>query len=142
MSTKEYALNIVTFKRSLTDRIAMELENIVDTVEYRIENEIQSAADIDIVPRIERAVRSVTSSSGRYVANVATSSEHEQQTGITTPVEITCDGNNAFHECNLNDKTRVYNSDHACEFPVVRTHLDRQLYSHHSSVKERSYISL
>ena len=60
--------------RGLTG-IDREMSNIVDTVEDRIQNAILTAIDNIVAPKIELAIRSINSSSGRDVTSVTPNSE-------------------------------------------------------------------
>ena len=51
------------------------MSNIVDTVEDKIQNEILTAIDCIVAPKIELAIRSINSSSGRDVTRVAANSD-------------------------------------------------------------------
>ena len=59
------------------------MSNVVDTVENRIQNAILALVNNIITSRIESAVRSMKTSSGRDGASVVVSSGHGKQPGIT-----------------------------------------------------------
>ena len=73
----------------------------------------------------------MNASSGRDAASVMGSSEHGEQIGITAPFEDISDRNDTFQKLNLTDETGGYNPDDIGEFPVSRTHFDRQSHTHH-----------
>ena len=56
--------NVKTVERCFNEKINREMSNIVDTVEDRIQNEILTAIDNLVAPRIELAIRSINASSG------------------------------------------------------------------------------
>ena len=106
--------------------------NIVDTVEDRIQNEILTAMDNNITPRIELAVRSKNASSGRDVASVTANSECGERIRITASFENVSERSNTFHELNANDGIRGNILVEVGEFWVPRTHYERQPHTHHS----------
>ena len=59
------ALDVKTLERCFNQRIDREMDNIVDTVEDRIQNAILAAIDNIVAPKIELAIRSINASSGR-----------------------------------------------------------------------------
>ena len=67
----ENALNVKTLERCFNERIDRELNNIVETVEDRIQNAILTAIDNIVAPKIELAIRSINTSSGRDVTSVS-----------------------------------------------------------------------
>ena len=71
----ENVVIVQTLERFFNERIDREMVNIVEPVEYRIENAILTAIDNIITPRIEVAVRSIYASSGRDATSVTASSE-------------------------------------------------------------------
>ena len=108
------------------------MSNIVDTVEDRIQNEVLTAMDNNITPRIELAVRSINVSSGRDAARVTANSKGGERIGITASFENVSERNNTFHELNANDGTRGNIPFEVNELSVPRTHFDRQPHAHHS----------
>ena len=55
----ENALNVKTLERCFNERIDREMNNIVETVEDRIQNAILTAIDNIVAPNIELAIRSI-----------------------------------------------------------------------------------
>ena len=107
--------------------------NIVDTVEDRIQNAILTAIDYIVAPKIELAIRSIKSSSGRDVTSVSANSECREHVGINTSSENASGNNNILHVSNVNDETRHNIPDEVIELSVPETHFDRQAHTHHSS---------
>ena len=56
-ATNENVVNVETLERCFNERIDREMNNIVDTVEDRIQNAILTAIDNIVAPKIELAVR-------------------------------------------------------------------------------------
>ena len=69
-------MKIQTLEKCFTDWVDMEIGNIVETVEDRIKNEILTAMDNKITPRIELAARSINASIGRDTTSITAISEH------------------------------------------------------------------
>ena len=69
------ALSVKNLERCFNERIDREMNNIVDTVEDRIQNAILTAIDNIITPKIELAIRSINTSSGRDATSVSANSE-------------------------------------------------------------------
>ena len=67
----ENAMDVKTLERCFNERIDKEMNNIVDTVEDRIQNAILTAIDSVIAPKIEFSIRSKNASSGRDVTSMS-----------------------------------------------------------------------
>ena len=109
------------------------MNNIVDTVEDRIQNAILTAVDNIIMPKIELAVRSVNASSGRDVTSVVANSERGEHVGIDTSFENASGNNNTLRASILNDETRNNILHEAGDLPVPETRFDRHTPTHHRS---------
>ena len=68
--TNKNALNIQTLDRNLTNGCARKVDNIVDTVEDRIQNDISAAVKNISTSRTELAVRSKNASLRQGAASV------------------------------------------------------------------------
>ena len=112
-------------ERSFKERIDREMNNIVDTVEDKIQNAILTAVDNIIMPKIELAVSSVNASSGRDVTSVVANSERGEHVGIDTSFENASGNNNTLRASILNDETRNNILHEAGVLPVPETRFDR-----------------
>ena len=102
----ESTVNVKTLETCFIERIEKEMSNIVDTVEDRIQNEVLTAIDNIVAPKIELAIRSINASSGRDVTSVNANSEHGEHVGINASFENASGNNNILHVSNVNDETR------------------------------------
>ena len=107
-----------TLENCLTDRNDGEMDNVVDTVEYEIQNKILTAIDNTMTPRVELAA-----SSGREATSVIANSERGEHIGITASFEIVSSKNKSFHESSVNDETRGNIPDEISKVSVLRIHL-------------------
>ena len=128
----ENVLNIKTLERSFNERIDREMNNIVETVEDRIEKSILTAIDNIVAPKIELAIRSINASSGRDVTSVSANSERMEHAGINASFENASENNNKLNATNENDETRQNIHDKVSELSVSGTHFDRQPHTHHT----------
>ena len=138
----ENVLTVKTLERCFNERIDREMNNIVDTVDYRIQNAILTAIDNMVAPKIELAIRSVNASSGRDVTSVSANSERREHAGINAFFENASENHNKLNATNENDETRQNIHDKVSEFTVPGTHFDRQPHTHHlmKGAKERHDI--
>ena len=138
----ENALNVKTLERCFNERIDREMNNVVETVEDRIQNAILTAIDNIVAPKIELAIRSINTSSGRDVTSVSANSERREHAGINAFSENASENNNKLNTTNENDETRQNIHDEVSELSVPGTHCDRQLHTHHmvTGAKERHDI--
>ena len=127
----ENAMSAKTLERCFNERIDREMNNIVDTVEDRLQNAILAAIDNIVAPKIELAIRSINASSGRDVTSVCANSEHRERTGINTSFENASENNNTIGVTNINDETRRNSQDGVSELSVPGTQFDRQSHTHH-----------
>ena len=127
----ENVLNVKTLERCFNERIDREMENIVETVEDRIQSAILTAIDNIGGPKIELAIRSINASSGRDVASMSASSERRKHTGINTSFENASENNNTIGVTNINDEARRNSQDGVSELSVPGTQFDRQSHIHH-----------
>ena len=128
--------NVKTLEMCFNERIDREMNNIVDTVEDRIQNAILTAIDNSIAPKIELAIRSINASSGQDVANVPVNSERKEHVGINAPVENASRNEDTLDVSNVNDETRHNIPDEVSGLTVPETHFDRQPHTHHKNTKQ------
>ena len=126
-------MNVKTLERCFYERIDRQTNNIVDTVEDRIQNAILTAIDNIVAPKNELAIRSINASSGRDVTSVSATSERREQVGINAPFENAIGSNDLLGVSNVNDETRQNIVDEVSELSVTETRFDRQPQTHHSN---------
>ena len=136
----ENALNVRTLERCFNERNDREMNNIVETVEDRIQNAILTAIDNIVAPNIELAIRSINTSSGRDVTSVSANSERREHAGINAFFENASENNNKLNTTNENDETRQNNHDEVSELSVPGTHFDRQPHTHHNNTTATRHI--
>ena len=107
------------------------MNNILDTVEDRVQKAILTATDKIVAPKIELAIRSINVSSAQDVISVSASSEFRENAGINASFENASGNNNALGVSNVNDETRHSLPDDVIELLVPETHFDRQPHTHH-----------
>ena len=127
----ESAMNVKALERCFNEMIDREMNNIVDTVEDRIQKAILTAINNGVAPKIELAIRSVNASSGRDVTSVSATSERREHIGTNAPFENASENNNTLGVTNVNDETRHNIPDEVNELSVPGTHFDRQPHTHH-----------
>ena len=127
----ENAMSAKTLERCFNERIDREMNNIVDTVEDRIQNAILAAIDNIVAPKIELAIRSINASSGRDVTSVCANSERRERTGTNTSFENASENNNTIGVTNINDETRRNSKDGVSELSVPGTQFYRQSHTPH-----------
>ena len=127
----ENVLNAKTLERCFNEKIDREMNNIVDTVEDRIQNAILTAIDNIVAPKIELAIRSINASSGRDATSVSVNSERRVNGGINASFEKASENNNTLGVTNINDEARHNIQDEASELSVQGTHFDRHPRTQH-----------
>ena len=127
------AMSVKTLERCFNERLDKEMNNIIDTVEDRIQNEILTAIDNIVAPKIELAIRSINASSGRDVTSVSANSERKERVGLNASFENASRNNDTLDVSNVNDETRHNIPDEVSELSVPETHFDRQAHTHHST---------
>ena len=125
------AMNVKTLERCFNEKIDREMNNIVDTVEDRIQNAILTAIDSIIAPKTELAIRSINASSGRDLTSMSASSERREHLGIHASFENASEGNDTLGVSNVNYETRRNITDEVIEMSVPGTRFDRQPHTHH-----------
>ena len=125
------AMTVKTLERCFNERIDREMNNIVDTVEDRIQNAILAAIDNIAAPKIELAIRSINASTGRDVTSVCANSERRERTGINISFENASENNNTIGVTSINDGARRNSQDGVSELSVPGTQFDRQSHIHH-----------
>ena len=126
------AISVKTLERCFNERIDREMNNIVDTVEDRIQNAILTAIENIVAPKIELAIRSINASSGRDTTSVSENSERGERVGINASFENASKNNDTLDVSNGNDETRQNNPDEVSELSASETHFDWQPQTHHS----------
>ena len=130
-AVNENVLNVKTLERCFNERIDREMNNIVDTVEDRIQNAILTAIDNIVAPKIELAIRSINASSGRDVTSVSGNSERREHVGINASSENASENNSTLGITDINDEPRRSFQGEVGESPVPGTQFDRQSHAHH-----------
>ena len=125
------AISVKTLERCFNEKIDREMNNIVDTVEDRIQNAILTAVENMVAPKIELAIGSINASSGRDATSVSANSERGERVGINASFENASKNNDTLDESNLNDETRQNNLDEVSELSASETHFDWQPETHH-----------
>ena len=127
------AMSVKTLERCFNERIDKKMNNIVDTVEDRIQNAILTAIDNIVTPKIELAIRSINAYSGRDVTSVSANSERRERVGINASFENASRSNDTLDVSNVDGETRHNIPHEVSELSVPETHFDRQAHTHHSS---------
>ena len=125
------AMSVKTLERCFIERIDREMSKIVDTVEDRIQNAILAAIDNIVTPKIELAIRSITTSSGRDATSASAGSERREHVGINASFENASGNDNTIGVSNVNDETRHDIPDEVSELSVPETRFNRQPQTHH-----------
>ena len=125
------AMNVKTLERCFNERVDREMNNIVDTVEDRIQNAILTAIDNIVAPKIELAIRSINASSGQDVTSVSVNSERREHIGINASFENASGNNDTQVISEVNDETRHSITEEVSELSVPETHFDRKPQTHH-----------
>ena len=120
------AMSVKTLERCFIERIDREMSKIVDTVEDRIQNAILAAIDNIVTPKIELAIRSITTSSGRDATSASAGSERREHVGINASFENASGNDNTIGVSNVNDETRHDIPDEVSELSVPETRFNRQ----------------
>ena len=107
------------------------MNNIVDTVEDRIQNATLTAIDTLIALKIELAIRSLNASSRRDLTSVTANSERGEDVGINASFENASGSNNILHVTNVNNETRLNIPDKVSELSAPEAHFNRQAHTHH-----------
>ena len=100
------AMSMKTLERCFNETIDGEMNNIVDTVEDRIQNAFLTAIENIVTPKIELAIRSINASSGRDATSVCADSERKERVGINASFENASKNNDTLDVSNVNDETR------------------------------------
>ena len=96
-----------------------------------------TAIDNNIAPKVELAIRSINTSSGRDVTSVTANSESGEHVRISTSFENASENNNVLHVSNVNivvnedTMTRRNFPDEVSELSVPGTRFDRQSHTHY-----------
>ena len=125
------AMTVKTLERCFNERIDIEMNNIVDTVEDKIQNAILAAIDNIVAPKIELAIRSSNAFSGWDVTSVSANSECREHAGVGVSFENASETNNTIGVTSLNDEARRNSQDGVSALSVPGTQFDRQSHIHH-----------
>ena len=134
-TTIENLVNVQTLKKCFNETVDREMGSIVDTVEDKIQNEILTAIDNIVTPRIQLAGRSINAPVGIDATIVTANSEHGEGMEFTASFENVSETNNTLDISNTNYETRKNFPDELSELSVPGTHFDRQSHTHRSDSK-------
>ena len=127
---KENAMTVKTLEKCSNEKTDREMNNIVDTVEDRIQNAILAAIDNIVAPKNELAIKPLNASSGRDVTSVCATSERRERTRINISFENASENNNTIGVTNIKDEARRNSQDEVSELSVPGTQFDRQSHTH------------
>ena len=127
------AMSVKFLEGCFHERIDREMNNVVDTVEDRIQNAILTAIENIVAPKIELAIRSKDASSGWDGTSVSANSVRRERVRIDASFENASKNNDTLDAWNVNDETRHNNPDEVSELSVPETYFDRQAHTHHST---------
>ena len=130
------AMSMKFSERCFNERIDREINNIVDTVEDRIQNAILTAIEKVVAPKIELAIRSIIASSGRDATSVSANSERKERVGINASFENASKNNDTLDVSYVNDETPHNILDEVSELSAPETHFDRQSHIHHTNAAQ------
>ena len=85
-----------------------------------------------VAPKIELAIRSKNTSSGRDATTDTANSERREHVGINASFENASGSNNVLHVLNVKDEARNNIPDEVSELSVPQTRFDRPTHTHHS----------
>ena len=125
-------MSVKTLERCFNEKIDREMNNIVDTLEDRIQNAILTAIDNIVAPKIELAIRSISASPGRDATRVTANSVRGEHVGIKTSFENASGNNNTLGVTKVNDETQHNIPDEVSGLSVPETHFNRQSHTHHN----------
>ena len=120
VAINESTSNMKTLERCFNEGIDGEMNNIVDTVEDRIQNAILTAVDNIIMPKIELAVRSVNASSGQDVTSMGANSERGKHVRLNTSFENASGNDKTLRASMSNDETRNNILHEVSDLPVQK----------------------
>ena len=141
-ATSENAVNVKTLERYFNERIDKEMNNIVDTLENKIQNAILTPIDNIVAPKFELAIRSINASSGQNLTNVVENSESREHVGINASFENASGNSNVQQVSNGNVETRNNISDEVSELSVPEIRFDRQIHTHHRCILFENWTSI
>ena len=116
------------------------MNNIVDTVEDRIQNANLTAIDSIVAPKIELEIRSINAPSGQNATSATANSERGEEVGIIVSFEKASENNTVLSVPNVNDETRNYIPDEVSELSVPESRFDRRTHTHHIRVSVRASV--
>ena len=134
MTVNKISMDVKTLERCFNERIDKEMNNFVVMVEDRIQNAILTAVDNIIMPKIELAVRSVNTSSGRDVTSVGANSERGEHVGLNASFENASGSDKTLRASILNDETRNNILHEVSDLSVPETCFDRHTHTHHTNL--------
>ena len=137
LAADENMVNLKTLERCFNEWIDKEMDNIVGTVEDKIQNAILIAIDSIITRKIELAIKSINASSGWDLTSVPANSECGELIRIIAIFGNVSGRNIKLYVFNTIDETRNNIPDEESELSVPGTHFDRQPHTHHDITNQK-----
>ena len=116
-----------------------EVDNIVATIEDKVDNSILAAIANLVSPRVDLAIRLANALSGRDPGIVLYDPDQRVFSGNTEeiPHMTTADRLNSNTETNRIDETRDNTRVEACDSPAFENNFDRRTHTHYSAISCR-----
>ena len=121
-------------ERYFNEMVDGEMSKNDGTVKDGIQNAILTVIDSIVAPKIEIAISSEKTSSGRNAAIVTANSERGEHVGISAVFENASENKYVLHLSNVNDESRNNIMGGVCELSVPGTRFDRQTHTHYNNL--------
>ena len=124
-----------TRENNIVNKVRCEVDNLMTSVETRVQDAVLTAMENLVNPRVELAMKSVNASSGRGVSNVVMDPDRKAFSGIIENLQRTASSRiNSHTDLNRFDETRSNITKEGSDLSVIEKNMHRPTHTYHIQV--------
>ena len=122
-----------TLEENFVNKVRSEVDNVMTTVEIRVQNAVLIAMENLVIPRVELAMKSTNASSGRSVDGNVLDPDQRDFSGNVEGLQMTASSRIHSHtDLNKIDETPGNITVEEGDLVVNEKNIDRQSHTHHT----------
>ena len=134
VQVKSPQLDMYTLEENIVSKVRSEVNSVMMTVETRVQDAVQTATEILVIPRVELALKSTNASSWRRGDGIALELDQRDYSDKVEILQMTASNRlNSHTDLNRIDETRGNNTVERSDWLVNERIIDRQPYTHHTN---------
>ena len=136
-------VDVHTLEDYIVSKVQSEVDNVITTIETRVQDALLTAIENLVIPRVELALKSANASSGRSVDSNVLEPDQRDFSGNIEGLQMTALSRiNSRTDSNRIDETRDNITVEEGDLLVNERNIDRQTHTHHSIISWKCLSTL